>query len=399
MPLVPSISFTVRFNLTGTPTLVLTDTTTYPVGAIGIYTITQPDGYVRTGNFASPDVTSSGGTFSELLRLSSTGGIQNGQYTVKYEIRTTDLVISTFTRTWQMGYDVVTLNMREEFDVFTPQLRYFDDTVYSVANWNNGAVTRAWTGVSTPTGTKTSSAVSLDMIHTGNYYDANYTITLSSSLLYTHQVYSSWLTVQETVTKTVTTYAETPPTVTALIGLIVQLKNSLESKIDTVNEFNQTRQDFEYAQSLFEHIVRRIQVNDLSGIYRDLKDLIAVLRNYQIPTYVPLNIPILPYNLGSILYGAVWGNITGSITSQTDLVNYINSQLGGQSYKTNIGDGSNTSFVVTHNLNSDDLFVEIWDNTTKEQVFTDVSYTTANSITVSFASAPTAGQYKVVVQK
>lgn len=399
MPLVPSISFTVRFNLTGTPTLVLTDTTTYPVGAIGIYTITQPDGYVRTGNFASPDVTSSGGTFSELLRLSSTGGIQNGQYTVKYEIQTTDLVISTFTRTWQMGYDAVTLNMREEFDVFTPQLRYYDDTVYSVANWNNGAVTRSWTGVSTPTGTKTGSGLYLDMIHTGNYYDANYTITLSSSLLYTHQVYSSWLTVQETVSRTVTTYAETPPTVTALIGLIVQLKNSLESKIDTVNEFNQTRQDFEYAQSLFEHIVRRIQVNDLSGIYRDLKDLIAVLRNYQIPTYVPLNAPILPYNLGSILYGAVWGNLTGTITNQTDLVNYIASQIGGQSYKENVGDGSNTSFVVTHNLNSDDLFVEIWDNTSKEQVFTDVSYTTANSITVSFASAPTAGQYKVIVQK
>lgn len=399
MPLVPSISFTVRFNLTGTPTLVLTDTTTYPAGAIGIYTITQPDGYVRTGNFASPDVTSSGGTFSETLRLSSTGGIQNGQYTVKYEIRTTDLVISTFTRTWQMGYDVVDLKMREEFDVFTPRLRYFDDTVYSVANWTNGAVTRYWTGVSTPTGTKTSSGVSLDMVHTGNYYDANYTITLSSSLLYTHQVYTSWLTVQETVTKTVTTYAETPPTVTALIGLIVQLKNSLEFKVDTVNEFNQTRQDFEYAQSLFEHIVRRIQVNDLSGIYRDLKDLIAILRNYQIPTYVPLNAPILPYNLGSILYGAVWGNLTGNILSQTDLVNYISSQIGGSSYKTNIGDGASLSYTVTHGLNSDDLFVEIWDNTSKEQVFTDVSYATANSITVSFASAPTAGQYKVIVTK
>ena len=399
MPLVPSISFTVRFNLTGTPTLVLTDTTTYPVGAIGIYTVTQPDGYVRTGNFASPDVTSSGGTFSELLRLSSTGGIQNGQYTVKYEIRTTDLVVSTFTRTWQMGYDVVTLDLREEFDVFTPRLRYYDDTVYTVSNWSSGAVTRSWTGVSTPTGTKTGSGAYLDMVHTGNYYDANYTITLSSSLLYTHQAYGSWLTLQETVSSTVATYAETPPTVTALTSLIVQLKNSLENKIDTINEFNQTREDFEYAQSLFEHIVRRIQVNDLGGIYRDLKDLIAVLHNYQIPTYVPLNAPILPYNLGSILYGAVWGNITGSISSQTDLINYINSQIGVQSYKANVGDGSNTSFVVTHNLSSDDLFVEIWDNTAKEQVFTDVVYSTANSITVSFASAPSAGQYKVVVRK
>jgi hypothetical protein len=292
----------------------------------------------------------------------------------------------------------VALNLREEFDVFTPQLRYYDDTVYTIGGWSNGAVTRAWSGTSTPTGTKTSSGVYLDMIHSGNYYDANYSISLSSTLLYTNSTYA-WLTVQETISKSVSTYAETPPTVTALISLIVQLKNSLENKVDTVNEFNQTRQDFEYAQSLFEHIVRRIQVNDLSGIYRDLKDLVAILHNYQIPTYVPLNAPILPYNLGSILYGAVWGNITGNILSQTDLVNYISSQIGGASYKTNVGDGASLSYTVTHGLNSDDLFVEIWDNTSKEQVFTDVSYATANSITLSFASAPTAGQYKVIVTK
>lgn len=399
MPTIPNISFSVRFNLTGTPTLALTDTTTSPpVGLVGIFEITQPDGYVRVGNIASPDIVAAGGTFNYTLTLDSSGGVQRGQYTIKFTANAPSYLSTDFTRTFQFNYQPVTLALREEFDVFTPQLRYYDDTVYSVGGWSNGAVTRAWSGTSTPTGTKTSSGVFLDMIHSGNYYDANYTISLSSSLLYTNTTYA-WLTVQETVSKSVSTYAQTPPTVTNLISLIVQLKNSLENKIDTVNEFNQTRQDFEYAQSLFEHIVRRIQVNDLSGIYRDLKDLVAVLSNYQIPTYVPTNAIINPYNLGSIILGAVWGNLTGTITNQTDLVNYIASQIGGQTYKTNIGDGTNTSYTVTHNLNSEDLVVEIWDNGTKDQVFTDVVYATVNTITVSFATAPTSAQYKVIVKK
>lgn len=399
MPTISNISFSVRFDLTGTPTLKLTDTTTSPpVGLVGIFEITQPDGYVRTGNINSPDIASAGGTFNYTLTLDSTGGVQRGQYTIKFTANAPGYLSTEFTRTFQFTYQPIALKMREEFDVFTPRLRYYDDTVYSYSGWGMSSFVRTWTGVSTPTGTKTGSGVFLDMAHLGNYYDANYTITLSYSVIYTN-LSNSWLSIQEVDSKTVNTYAETPPTVTALISLIVDLKNTLESKIDTVNEFNQTRQDFEYAQSLFEHIVRRIQVNNLNGIYRDLKDLVAVLRNYQIPTYVPTNAIINPYNLGSIILGAVWGNLTGTITNQTDLVNYISSQIAGQSYSQTIGDGSNTSFSVTHNLGVSNVFVEIWDNTSKEQVFTDVAYTSGNAITVSFANPPLVGQYNVIVRK
>lgn len=62
------------------------------------------------------------------------------------------------------------------------------------------------------------------------------------------------------------------------------------------------------------------------------------------------------------------------------------------------GDGSTTSFTITHNLNTRGLTIQIYDGSTYEDVVTDVVRTTANAITVSFAQAPASGTtYKVVI--
>lgn len=63
-----------------------------------------------------------------------------------------------------------------------------------------------------------------------------------------------------------------------------------------------------------------------------------------------------------------------------------------------LGDGTATSFSVTHNLNSRDVMVQVYDNASPYGVvFTDVEMATVNTCTVRFATAPTANQYRVVV--
>jgi len=63
-----------------------------------------------------------------------------------------------------------------------------------------------------------------------------------------------------------------------------------------------------------------------------------------------------------------------------------------------LGDGTNTSFVVTHNLNTRDISVTIRESSgTYAQVFTDVEFTTVNTITVRFAEAPTTNQYVITI--
>lgn len=66
-------------------------------------------------------------------------------------------------------------------------------------------------------------------------------------------------------------------------------------------------------------------------------------------------------------------------------------------YAVSIGDGSATSYTITHNLNSRDVHVTIYNNSTYDEVLTDVAHTTVNTLTLVFATAPASNAYRVVV--
>ena len=67
-------------------------------------------------------------------------------------------------------------------------------------------------------------------------------------------------------------------------------------------------------------------------------------------------------------------------------------------YAVDIGDGSATSYAVTHNLGTTDVQVQVWKTTgNKDLVVVDVQRTSTTVVTIVFASAPAAGAYRVVV--
>ena len=56
------------------------------------------------------------------------------------------------------------------------------------------------------------------------------------------------------------------------------------------------------------------------------------------------------------------------------------------------------TFLATHNLNTRDVVVAVYDNSSPySEVEVDVDHTSVNSITLTFAAAPTAGAYRVVI--
>jgi hypothetical protein len=79
------------------------------------------------------------------------------------------------------------------------------------------------------------------------------------------------------------------------------------------------------------------------------------------------------------------------------LVTHLQGYVGG--YAANVGDGTAISFALSHGLNSSDVVVSVYDNATKEEVFTDVAITSSSVVTVSFAIAPTSNAYRVVIKK
>ena len=67
-------------------------------------------------------------------------------------------------------------------------------------------------------------------------------------------------------------------------------------------------------------------------------------------------------------------------------------------YAETIGDATNTSFVVTHSLNSQEVIIQIREIASPYAVIlTDIEMTSVNTVTIRFSTAPTSGQYRVIV--
>ena len=90
------------------------------------------------------------------------------------------------------------------------------------------------------------------------------------------------------------------------------------------------------------------------------------------------------------------GTDDARIVTPLKLKTYLDNRTGG--YAANIG-GAGTSYALSHGLNTIDVIVMIKDNTTLEEVITDVVITDAATVTVSFATAPSANAYRVIIKK
>lgn len=109
------------------------------------------------------------------------------------------------------------------------------------------------------------------------------------------------------------------------------------------------------------------------------------------------------------------GNITvghtNSVTAQTtqavypikiDANGHISAYGSAQTilkkYSADItGDGSKTSFTITHSLGSRDIIIQVYDGATYDEVIVDTVRTSTTTATISFATAPAASKvYRVV---
>lgn len=76
----------------------------------------------------------------------------------------------------------------------------------------------------------------------------------------------------------------------------------------------------------------------------------------------------------------------------------IDTAVVARKFAANVGDGSSTAITVTHNLNSRDVTVQCYLNSTPWDLqIVDVTLPTVNTATLTFATAPASNAYRAVV--
>jgi hypothetical protein len=92
-------------------------------------------------------------------------------------------------------------------------------------------------------------------------------------------------------------------------------------------------------------------------------------------------------------------NIAITASQVTDFCTAVDTCVSGNTYVTSIGDGTAVSYNVAHNLATRDLIVQLYDNSSYDTVRAEVVRTNTNNITVTFNSAPTTNDIRVLVTK
>lgn len=97
---------------------------------------------------------------------------------------------------------------------------------------------------------------------------------------------------------------------------------------------------------------------------------------------------VIEYNISTNRWQTTFGDVANTL---------VNLPLTNK-YTTTLGNAVDTTFIVTHNLNTRDVAVTIREtNSDYEQVITDVTFTSLNTLTVAFAAIPTASQYTITI--
>lgn len=309
------INFAVQLDYTQNK-FVLTDNSTYPVGVAagitGIFSIQQPDMINEEGDWNNPDIEWNGSALPDALRdlrRNSQNKPQKGSYTITYQVDHPDYTPTTLSRTFTLDYTPVTGEITEDFDVFTPDLSVSDEVVYTRPNFTTASITRSWNATVGTVGTVTGTGATLDLAIASYYYDAAYTITLASTVVYNSTAYS-FMSVKDVVNSTLSTTANTPPDTCSLLAYLTTIKTRLDELVNTCQPYEQAKANYEYAADLYFHILERLKAGSTSGVIDYVKEFLTIYYN-AVPTYVNTNTAILPY---TFCYSVSGGGTTDNLT-------------------------------------------------------------------------------------
>lgn len=368
MAAITNISFSVRVDLTDSPKLVITDTSTHGLSRSAIFSIKQPDGYKREGSFVSPDLSAGESVFSIPLRLDAKGNPQKGNYELVMTVRSSGYDDTKFSRVFCLEWSRPVVVVDKIIDILTPILQLVDSSEYAVAGFSHVFGDRNWKVSSQATGDIYGSGATFLVQKDGAFYSSEYTYEYEPTIVYTSLV-NSWLSLHTTEPITGEFRVYSTPTYYDLVGLVSDLRQSEGCKSSCKSKWGD-------ANNLLNLILSKAQSGYTSGIEDDLIDLLEIVGS----TTVITNAILLPFGIGG---GNSGGASSGSVYG----------------FATNIGNGADSVYSVSHGLNSTDILVNVWDRADKELILCNVLAVTGNSVTLSFDDSVPVDRYRVVIIK
>jgi hypothetical protein len=317
-----SIDFTVKFDLTGAPTLKIIPTTTIPSGnkptLTGYFNVLQPDGITREGSYTSPDIVWNGSSYNEIsivLRTASDGTYQRGDYVITMVADEPSYTPGTNVKSFNMSYEAATQTITQNFDLYTPSLGYSDDTVYTKGDYTIISQSSAWAATSAAGTPAPSTSASFDLVIGGQYYDTAFSITYAKQVTYTHNIYT-WLTVVQGWSYSVTADSYIPAAMSVLLGYL----DTLKAERDASYCDKPLEERYEEAAVLYTHIRSKVCSVSTSGLKDYFDQFYRLTHNYTNPTYTHTNTVIPPYDFTTGCAGSGGG---GGSTTPTVVIECV----------------------------------------------------------------------------
>lgn len=385
-----SIDFTIQFDLTSTPKMVVTDASTYSQAQTGVkiyIKITRPDGIVRNPGEGEVDITGNSGSLpvfdSYVLPLSPTDGqVSKGSYKVEYSFTVGDATVVKKTKTISYDFKKIQLTTFQDINEFTPLVKVKDTTPsYDVTNYTLNTISRLFSGqnsvsnstiTSQTTTATTSVAREFSLADTDSkLYDNKYIVDLEVTLNHTHSSFS-WFSVKSKSIKRDIVKIHKVPTKLEMISYFNTLRNLVET-YDGYNKslFDKYTKNYEFVITGFDLLVRRLDAGLTDDDNTDiLRDILAVLRNDVPREHTGDELTTISLQIFSTGVSVAW-------TSLQDVPTYNPFATYEKSFAT-----ASNQWEVTHSLNKKPsvTLVDEYDNI----VYGAVEYVNLNVIKITF---------------
>jgi len=99
----------------------------------------------------------------------------------------------------------------------------------------------------------------------------------------------------------------------------------------------------------------------------------------------------------SVDIGPAYDQANAAYAQANSAYDAANNAGGATAYSANVGNGSANTFTITHNLNTQNIFVSVRENSSGYFVYPDIKFDDANTTILEFVSAPTTNQYYVAI--